>query len=58
MTSGSALVPTQPPIKWIPEGGLSDWGLGVANHLHPFIAKIKNAWSWTSTPHTSSQRGI
>jgi hypothetical protein len=50
--SRPALGPTQPPMQWVP-GALS---LGVkrpgreADHSHPFSAKVKNAWSYTSTP--------
>jgi hypothetical protein len=46
------LVLTQPPIQWVP-GALS---LGVkrsgreADHSPPSSAKVKNAWSYTSTP--------
>jgi hypothetical protein len=42
----------QPPIQWVP-GALS---LGVkrpgseADHTLPYSAKVKNAWSYTSTP--------
>jgi hypothetical protein len=51
--------PTQPPIQWVP-GALS---LGVkrpgheADHLPPSSAEAKNAWSYTSTPNTSSWHG-
>jgi hypothetical protein len=51
-TSRMALGPTQPPIQWVP-GVLS---LGVmqlgheANHSPPSSAKVKNVWSYTSTP--------
>jgi hypothetical protein len=47
------LMPTQPPIQWVP-GALS---LGVkqlgheAYHLSPSSAKVKNVWSYTPTPH-------
>jgi hypothetical protein len=47
-----ALRPTQPPIQWVP-GALS---LGVkwlgceVDHSPPSNAKVKNAWSYTSTP--------
>jgi hypothetical protein len=50
--SRMALGPTQPPIQWVP-GALS---LGVkqlgheADHSPPSSAKVKNAWSYTSTP--------
>jgi hypothetical protein len=49
--STTALGPTQ-PIQWVP-GALS---LGVkrldreADHSPPSSAKVKNAWSYTSTP--------
>jgi hypothetical protein len=47
-----ALGPTQLPIQWV-SGALS---LGVkrpgreADHSPPYSTKIKNAWSYTSTP--------
>jgi hypothetical protein len=47
-----ALGPTQPPIQWVP-GALS---LEVkepgrkADHSPPSSARVKNAWSYTSTP--------
>jgi hypothetical protein len=50
--SRPALVPTHPPIQWVP-GALS---LGVkrpkreADHSPPSSAEVKNAWSYTSTP--------
>jgi predicted membrane channel-forming protein YqfA (hemolysin III family) len=50
-TSRTALGPMQPPIQWVP-GTLS---LGVkqlgheADHSLPSSAKVKNAWSYTST---------
>jgi hypothetical protein len=50
--SRKALEPTQPPIQWLP-GALS---LGVkrlgseADHWPPSSAKVKKAWSYTSTP--------
>jgi len=43
---------SQPPIQWV-QGALS---LGVKrperepDHSLPFSAKLKNAWSYTSTP--------
>jgi hypothetical protein len=52
----TALGSTQPPIQWVP-GVLS---LGVkrpgreADHSPPSIVEVKNAWSYTSTPNTSS----
>jgi len=45
-----------PPIQWVP-GALS---LGVkrsgreADHSPPSSAEVKNAWSYTSTPHYAS----
>jgi len=58
--SGPFLGPTQPPIQRVP-GALSP---GVKRPGHesdqspPFSFKVKNAWSYTSTPHTSpSWRG-
>jgi hypothetical protein len=48
--SRTVLVPTQPPIQWVP-GALS---LAVkrrareADHSPPSSAKVKNAWSYTS----------
>jgi hypothetical protein len=50
--SGTALVPTQPPIQWVSE----TLSLGIkqpgqeANHSPPSSAEVKNAWSYTSTP--------
>jgi hypothetical protein len=50
--SRTALVSTQPPMKWVP-GSLS---LGIkqpgreAEYLPPFSAEVKNSWSYTSTP--------
>jgi hypothetical protein len=51
--SRPALGPTQSSIQWVP-GELS---LGVkrpereADHSPPSNAEVKNAWSYTSTPH-------
>jgi len=53
------LGPTKPPIKWIPEA----LSLGIkrpvreADHSPPSTVEVKNAWSYTSTPPTSSWRG-
>jgi hypothetical protein len=50
--SRPALRPTQPPIQWVQEAP----SLGVkrpgreADHSPPSCAKVKNAWSYTSTP--------
>jgi hypothetical protein len=50
--SRMAVGPTQPPIQLVP-GALS---LGVmhpgheADHSLPYSAKVRNAWSYTSTP--------
>jgi len=55
----AALGPTQPPIQGVP-GALS---LGVkrpwcdADHSPPSSAEVKNAWSYTFTPNTSSRHG-
>jgi hypothetical protein len=51
-TSGAALGPAQPPVRWVP-GALS---LGMrrpvreADHPTPSSAEVKNAWSYNSTP--------
>jgi hypothetical protein len=53
IASRTVLGPTQPPIQWVP-GALS---LGVkrpgreADDSPPSNAEVKNAWSYTSTPH-------
>jgi len=57
--SGMVLEPTQPPIQW------EAWALtpGVkrpgseTDHSPPPSAEVKNAWSYASTPRTSSWRG-
>jgi hypothetical protein len=52
--SRPALVSTQSPIQWVPEGSFS----GVkrpgceAEHSPPSRADVKNAWSCTSIPNT------
>jgi hypothetical protein len=52
--------PTQPSIQGV-SGALS---LGIkrpgreADHPPPASAEVKNAWSYTSTPNTSSWRGV
>jgi hypothetical protein len=46
------LGPTQPPIQWIMEAlstGVK-WPGCEADHSAPSSAKVKNAWSYTSTP--------
>jgi hypothetical protein len=50
--SRTALGTTQPPIQWVPGAlslGVKRPGREVDNSL-PSNAKIKNAWSYTSTP--------
>jgi len=50
--SRQALKPTQPPVQWV----TGPRSLGVeppgceADHSPPSSAKVKNAWSYTSTP--------
>jgi hypothetical protein len=47
-----ALGPTQPPIQWVP-GALSlglKWLGNEADHSPPSSAKVKNVWSYISTP--------
>jgi hypothetical protein len=47
-----ALGPTQPPIQWV-LGALSlgvKWQEREADHLPPSTTKVKNAWSFNSTP--------
>jgi hypothetical protein len=57
--SRTVLGPTQPPIQWV-LGALS---LGAkrpgreADRSPASSAEVKNAWSYTSTPNTSSWRG-
>jgi hypothetical protein len=49
--SRTALVPTQPPIQWVP-GTLSlrvKRASREADHSLPSSAEVKNAWSYTST---------
>jgi hypothetical protein len=50
--SRPALGPTKLPIQWVP-GDLSlreKWPGYEADHSPPSSAKVKNAWSYTSTP--------
>jgi hypothetical protein len=55
--SKPALGPTQPPIQWV-TGAVSP-GVKLprceADHSPPSSAEVKNAWSYTSNPHMSSQ---
>jgi hypothetical protein len=47
-----ALGPTQLPIQWVPGTlslGVKQWG-HEAHHSTPSSAKVKNVWSYTSTP--------
>jgi len=51
-TSRTALVPTQHPIHWVP-GALSlevKWMGFEADLSPPSSPKVKNVWSYTSTP--------
>jgi hypothetical protein len=50
--SRPALVPTQPPIQWVPVALSSNTQrLGrEADHSPPCSAEVKNAWGYTSTP--------
>jgi hypothetical protein len=43
--------PTQPPIQWVPEALSLEVNRSgrEADHLYPSSAKVKNAWSYTST---------
>jgi hypothetical protein len=45
--SRTALVPTQPPMQWVP--GVKRPGR-EGNYSSPSSAEVKNAWSYTSTP--------
>jgi hypothetical protein len=54
--SRTGLVPTQPPIQWVsaaPSLGVKRPGC-EADRSHPSSGEVKNAWSYTSLPHTSS----
>jgi hypothetical protein len=48
-----ALGSTQLPIQYIPEGFGSGLKLPkhLAHHFIPYIAEVKNMWSFTSTVH-------
>jgi hypothetical protein len=51
------LGPTQPPIQWVPatlSPGAKRPGR-EADHSPPSSAEVKNAWNYTSTPHTPSR---
>jgi hypothetical protein len=53
----SALGPIQPPIQWEPEALSPGVKRRVREadqspHSSPSSAKVKNAWSYTSTPST------
>jgi hypothetical protein len=52
------LEPTQ-PIEWVQRAVslLVKWPGREADHSPPSSAEVKNAWSYTSTPHTSSWHG-
>jgi hypothetical protein len=57
--SRPALVPTQPPILWVPETlcpGVKRARRGT-DHSPPPGTEDKNAWRYTSTPSTSSWHG-
>jgi len=46
------LEPSQPPIQWV-TGDLFQgikWQVWEADHSPPSSAKVKNAWSYASTP--------
>jgi len=45
--SSMVLGPIQPPIQWVP--GVKQLK-HEADHSAPSRAKVKNAWSYTSTP--------
>jgi len=50
--SSPALVPTQPPIQWVPGSispGVKRLG-SESDHSLSSSAEVKNAWSYTSTP--------
>jgi hypothetical protein len=56
--SRAALVPTQPPIQWV--SGALLLGVkrpGLENDNSVPSAKVKNTWSYTSTPNAPSWRG-
>jgi len=47
-----AVAPTQPPIQWVPASFSLElkWLGHEVDHSTPFSAKVKNVWSYTSTP--------
>jgi hypothetical protein len=50
--SRPSLEPTQPPIQWISRTFIPDIERPEreADHSPPTSAKVKNSWSYTSTP--------
>jgi hypothetical protein len=48
-TSMLALRTTQPPIRWIPEGGV-ERPVNEADHSPPTTAETKNTWTYAPTP--------
>jgi hypothetical protein len=57
--SGQTLEPTSPPVRWVPRGlypGAKRTGREI-DHSPPSSAEVKNKWSKTSTPRTSSWCG-
>jgi hypothetical protein len=57
LASRPALGTTQPPIQWVTGAftlGIKQSGLEV-DYSPPPSAKVKNVWSYTSIPNTSSR---